>query len=223
MDKANIIKQIKNISKGNKAKVKFINKKTNKTKEVIFDPSDDGFDNLNELSKKDIMIGITCTILASGLVSCKKEESGFGYNIGYKWIAYNLDKTSNSSKIIVTPTGEKEIKIDSSDTARSGWAGHGMYVNIIPSPEELQIASFGAAISAEKRYNNGQGKPSSLAVDVTEVEISKSPGYESSKGDPLDSIKDHKSYEDGLSYIKKHPDQWEKFKQENPLSKYKNI
>lgn len=86
---SNLKKQIINIDGIDKTyKVKLIDnrKGKNNTKTIVMDFDDKGdvviSDIKNDVSegfKKDFMIGVVCTILATGAISCKKDDS---YNIG---------------------------------------------------------------------------------------------------------------------------------------------
>ncbi len=55
-------------------------------------------ENMEEGLKDKILTGVVCTILASGMVSCTKDNDGFGYNIGSRSTEYTLGKGTPNKK-----------------------------------------------------------------------------------------------------------------------------
>lgn len=205
-----------------KTTVKIIDKRNNKTSYVSIDNNElKPTDNIEEGLKDKILIGAVCTILASGMVSCKKGPGGFGYNVSVKTTVHDLTKGNLTKEITVfTPNGQRTVMVNPNDTSRASWAGHGMHVAVAPTPEELQIMAFGSAIRSEENSNNGKGYDDNRYVmDVTKAEIIRSRGYEEDPAStaPLSSIKEYPSYKRGIKLIQQYPDQWEEFKKINPV------
>jgi hypothetical protein len=205
--------------------VKIINKATGKEQIVKYDGDSFSNANVEEGLKDKIVLGATCFILASGLISCTKGGGGYGYNVSVKSITYDLDKPGRTEEVtVVTPNGERTEMVNPGDTARFTWFGHGIHVATKPSAQELQIAAFGATIRREQSSNNGRGYPANHFKSAAEIEIKSNPGYtDESSGEPAPSIHEHEDYKVGKASISQFPERWAEFKQENPVQNYENL
>lgn len=125
-------------------------------------------EDFNEGLKDKILTGVVCTMLASGMVSCTKEDTaGFGYNIGSRSTEYTLDKGTPNKKITIsTPWGEEEHEVDSNLSKTSfGTVGSGLKVGRPLTPTETIIVKIGHAYQTEKNQNNKKGTPANKRWD----------------------------------------------------------
>ena len=137
----------------------FVDDEGNKTEMTMdnsgnFVPADDSID---EVSKKDIITGIVCTMLATGMVSCTKPNTdGFGYNVNSKATEYPLDKgTPNKTITISTPKGDKEVEVDSNMADTKFYSGSQPLKFEKPmTPTQALIIKIGHAYQTEKNQNN---------------------------------------------------------------------
>jgi hypothetical protein len=211
--------------KNNIYKIKLIDQRPGKSnKNIILKYGNDGSlkasKDINEGFVDKLMVGLTCTILATGAVSCKKDQTGFGFNITPNVKSYRLGNNSNKEINIITPSGERKIQVDSTDFKQVK-PSSGAYLSKYPTPYELQVLAFGQAMTTEERFNNGKGyDPNKLAMDVESVDINRQIGYEQAEHTTPIDIEDHQLFIDGKKYINKYSNQWEIFKKDNPLSKF---
>jgi hypothetical protein len=204
------------------ATVKFINKDTKSSPKTInFDGTSFSDTSVNEGVAKTIVM---CTMLA-GVVSCTKPGGGYGYNVSVKGTTHDLQKDDRTKEItIVTPDGEETNMINPSDTARFTWSSHGIYVGEKPTPEELQIAAFGALVRREQNSNNGRGYDAKrYKIDAVTSKIQANPGYtDGSSGSPAPSIHDHEDYKVGRVAKDKYTKSWNEFKAANPVENFED-
>jgi hypothetical protein len=125
-------------------------------------------DNIEEGLKDKIMAGVVCTILATGMVSCTKEDTaGFGYNVASRSTEYTLGKgTPNKTVTISTPMGDEEHEVDSTmgDTKFYG-GSQGLKFSRPMTPTEALIIKIGHAYQSEKNMNNKKGTPANKRWD----------------------------------------------------------
>lgn len=111
---------------------------------------------ISESIKNKLATGVICTILSTGAISCKKDRTGFGYNIGASSTEYSLSKgTPNKDITISRPSGETKHRVDSTLAQRSNVIVSGSYKFDRPiTPTEAIILKAGAPIAREKQVNN---------------------------------------------------------------------
>jgi hypothetical protein len=132
--------------------------------------------------KKSILI--LCSL---ALISCGKQEA-YNYNIGLKRETYKAGNDAVYS---------------------SGWQGHALSLETMPTNEQLMILGFGSSIDAEESLNNGKGydanvfKSKIVAVEITHVDFDYI---------PTQSIETHREYKKGLKHMSLSPDKWNAFK-----------
>jgi hypothetical protein len=153
-------------------------------------------DNMDEGLRDKILTGVVCTILATGMVSCTKEDTaGFGYNVASRSTEYTLDKgTPNKTVTISTPMGDEEHKIDSTmgDTKFYG-GSQGLKFSRPMTPTEALIIKIGHAYQSEKNMNNKKGTPTNKRWDYNpdNAEITgKGTMYQDAKT-PFDDARQH--------------------------------
>jgi hypothetical protein len=216
-----IIKKLKNsISEFGKGEfeVKIIDKRPGKKNKIVKAKSNGdivSIQSANESLKDNIKVGLVCTILASGLVSCKKADVGFGYNLNTKPITHNIGKGTPNKKVnIMTPGADKVVDIDTTfSKEKSGWSGHGVYLKNEPTKTEIIVLRYGAMINAEKRFNNGRGyDDNKIVYDIpfnTNTELSGDGKlYQTSGDEPMD-VRDYPDFKDGLKSIQNDPNRFE--------------
>lgn len=57
-------------------------------------------DEIEESVSNKLLTGVVCTMLASGLVSCKKDTTGFGYNFASQATEYALGKGEENKEVL---------------------------------------------------------------------------------------------------------------------------
>jgi hypothetical protein len=166
----------------------------------------------NEGIKSNIIKGVVCTILASGMVSCTKQNNtGFGYNNGAKVTTYQINPDSENSKTVFaySSDGLKSAVVDST-ASQSNWSGSGTIFKIKPTVEQLKIMAFGNMINTEINRNNGRGTDGYI-MDVTDIEVKENPSYSSNSGKPLNSIEEDGNYITGKNHKESNPKAWDDF------------
>lgn len=170
---------------------------------------------IDESLKDKLMIGIVCTIMASGMVSCTKPGNGFGYNLDYTPIEYNPTKgTPNKTIDFLTPQGVKSVKVDSTLSKIGSSGSSGIYVKTQPTDAEIIVLKYGALINREQSYNNGNGtNPSTYMIQVpfNKITLDKGDGnlYKTS-GEADMEIRDYGYFKQGLEAMKNDPDRFKK-------------
>jgi len=170
---------------------------------------------IDESLKDKLMVGIVCTIMASGMVSCTKPGTGFGYNIDNTPVVYNPTKgTPNKTIDFLTPQGVKSVKVDSTLSKIGSTGSSGIYVKTKPTDAEIVVLKYGALINREENYNNGQGtNPAEYMVDIpfNNVKLDAGNGqlYKTS-GDADMEIRDYGYFKQGLEAMKNDPDRFKK-------------
>jgi hypothetical protein len=122
---------------------------------------------VTENFQDNVKIFLACTILATGAVSCTKDDDGFGYNVGSRATEYTLDAGTPNKKITIsTPWGEEEHEVDSNlaDT-KYYTGGQGLKVGRPITPTEARILQMGHAFQTERNQNNKKGTPSNKRWD----------------------------------------------------------
>lgn len=165
----------------------------------------------NEGIKSSIIKGLVCTILSSGMVSCTRQDTGFGYNNSAKVTTYQINPSSKISKTVYaySKDGIKSAVVDST-SSQSSWSGNGTIFKIKPTADQLKIMAFGNMINTEKNRNNGRGTDGYI-MDVTDVKVRENPGYSGNSGKPLNSIEEDENYITGKSYKESNPEAWQDF------------
>jgi hypothetical protein len=160
-------------------------------------------DNIEEGLKDKIMTGVVCTILATGMVSCTKEDTaGFGYNVASRSTEYTLGKgTPNKTVTISTPMGDEEHEVDSTlgDTKFYG-GSQGLKFGRPMTPTEALIIKIGHAYQSEKNMNNKKGTPANKRWDYNpdNAEITgKGTMYQDNKT-PFDDARQHPLWKLGI-------------------------
>jgi hypothetical protein len=153
-------------------------------------------ENMDEGLKDKILTGVVCTILATGMVSCTKEDTaGFGYNVASRSTEYTLGKgTPNKTVTISTPMGDEEHEVDSTmgDTKFYG-GSQGLKFGRPMTPTEALIIKIGHAYQSEKNMNNKKGTPANKRWDYNpdNAEITgKGTMYQDNKT-PFDDARQH--------------------------------
>lgn len=122
---------------------------------------------ISEDFKDKVKVFLACTILATGAVSCTKQNDGFGYNVGSRATEYTLDAGTPNKKITIsTPMGDEEHEVDSTlgDTKYYS-SGQGLKVGRPLTPTEERIVKMGHAYQTEKNMNNKRGTPENKRWD----------------------------------------------------------
>ena len=165
-------------------------------------------ENMEEGLRDKIMTGVVCTILATGMVSCTKEDTaGFGYNVASRSTEYTLDKgTPNKTITISTPMGDEEHKVDSTmgDTKFYG-GSQGLKFGRPMTPTEALIIKIGHAYQSEKNMNNKKGTSANKRWDYNpdNAEITgKGTMYQDAKT-PFDDARQHPLWKLGIEAARK--------------------
>jgi hypothetical protein len=165
-------------------------------------------ENMDEGLKDKLLTGVVCTVLASGMVSCTKDNTaGFGYNVSSRATEYTLDKgTPNKTVTISTPTGDEEHKVDSTLGNTKFYAGsQGIKFGRPMTPTEALIIRIGHAYQTEKNMNNKRGTPANKRWDYNpdNAEITgKGTMYQDNKT-PFDDARQHPLWNLGLEAARK--------------------
>jgi hypothetical protein len=160
-------------------------------------------DSVEEGLKDKIMAGVVCTILATGMVSCTKEDTaGFGYNVASRSTEYTLGKgTPNKTVTISTPMGDEEHEVDSTLGDTKFYAGsQGLKFGRPMTPTEALIIKIGHAYQSEKNMNNKKGTPANKRWDYNpdNAEITgKGTMYQDNKT-PFDDARQHPLWKLGI-------------------------
>ena len=153
-------------------------------------------DKVEEGLRDKIITGVVCTILATGMVSCTKEDTaGFGYNVASRSTEYTLGKgTPNKTVTISTPMGDEEHEVDSTMGDTKFYAGsQGLKFSRPMTPTEVLIIKIGHAYQSEKNMNNKKGTPANKRWDYNpdNAEITgKGTMYQDNKT-PFDDARQH--------------------------------
>jgi len=165
-------------------------------------------DKVDEGLKDKIMAGVVCTILATGMVSCTKEDTaGFGYNVASRSTEYTLGKGTPNKKITInTPTGDEEHEVDSTmgDTKFYG-GSQPLKFGRPMTPTEALIIKIGHAYQSEKSMNNKKGTPSNKRWDYDPENAEITGGgrmYQDNKT-PFDNARQHPLWKLGLEAAQK--------------------
>lgn len=165
-------------------------------------------ENMEEGLKDKILTGVVCTILASGMVSCTKEDTaGFGYNVSSKSTEYTLGKgTPNKKVTISTPMGDEEHEVDSTlgDTKfYSG--GQPLKFGRPMTPTEALIIKIGHAYQTEKNMNNKKGTPANKRwdYDPENSEVTGKGTYYQDNKTPFNDARQHPLWKLGLEAAEK--------------------
>jgi hypothetical protein len=165
-------------------------------------------DKVEEGLRDKIMTGVVCTILATGMVSCTKEDTaGFGYNVASRSTEYTLGKgTPNKTVTISTPMGDEEHEVDSTMGDTKFYAGsQGLKFGRPMTPTEALIIKIGHAYQSEKNMNNKKGTPANKRWDYNpdNAEITgKGTMYQDNKT-PFDDARQHPLWLLGIEAARK--------------------
>ena len=165
-------------------------------------------DKVEEGLRDKIMTGVVCTILATGMVSCTKEDTaGFGYNVASRSTEYTLGKgTPNKTVTISTPMGDEEHEVDSTMGDTKFYAGsQGLKFGRPMTPTEALIIKIGHAYQSEKNMNNKKGTPANKRWDYNpdNAEITgKGTMYQDNKT-PFDDARQHPLWKLGIEAAQK--------------------
>jgi hypothetical protein len=160
---------------------------------------------LTEGIKDNLLTGVVCTMLASGMISCKKDTSGFGYNFSSQATEYTLGKGDSNKKVLFSgPNGDEELKVDSNLAKQSTfWGSQGSKFTRAITPTEALILKAGHAYSMEKKQNNGQGTRPEQKWDY-DPKYSKITGpYYKDESASFETCREHPLWEKGLEALRK--------------------
>jgi hypothetical protein len=119
---------------------------------VIMESMDEGI-------KDIIKTGIVCTMLASGMISCTKEGSGYGYNLGFSGFKYNINPAGDKTISVFSTNGVQQYKVDSMSKTDGGGSGsEGSIFTRKITPTEAIILSLGMEKYAEELSNRNARK-----------------------------------------------------------------
>jgi len=162
-------------------------------------------ESMTEGIKDKLLTGVICTILASGMVSCKKDTTGFGYNFASQATEYTLGKGEPNKKVLFSrPWGDEELEVDSSLAKQSSfWGSQGSKFIRAISPTEAMILKAGHAYQMEKKQNNGQGtRPEQRwNYDPKYSEIT-GPYYQDESA-AFETCREHPLWKEGLEALRK--------------------
>jgi hypothetical protein len=163
---------------------------------------------VNEGFKDKLLTGVVCTMLATGMVSCTKEDTaGFGYNVSSRSTEYTLDKgTPNKKVTISTPTGDEEHEVDSTLGDTKFYAGSQPLKFGRPmTPTEALIIKIGHAYQTEKGMNNKKGTPANKRwdYDPENSEITGKGTYYQKNETPFDDARQHPLWKLGIEAAEK--------------------
>jgi len=162
---------------------------------------------VDEAIKDKLMVGIVCTILASGLVSCTKDTSGVGYNFGARKTTYDISNQKNPNskiKISSVDAGEKTYDVDSTSGVldRFVTSSGGKFKRAM-SPTEAKIMLAGKAYQAERIGNtNKRLTPKNLVYDFDAEDGTISTDLYSTEVANMDDCREHPLWDLGLQYFK---------------------
>jgi len=142
----------------------------------VIDIDDDQPEPVSESIKDTLKIGAVCLILASGMISCTKEGSGYGYNLGASGFKYNINPAGNKNISVFSNNGVQQYKVDSmSKTDLGGESSEGSIFTRKITPTEAIILSLGMEKYAEELANKNASKNVvyDLIGDVSEVDYAK--------------------------------------------------
>jgi hypothetical protein len=157
-------------------------------------------ENMDEGLRDKIMAGVVCTILATGMVSCTKEDTaGFGYNVGSRATEYTLGKgTPNKTVTISTPQGDQEVEVDSTmgDT-KYYFGSQGLKFGRPLTSTEALIIKIGHAYQTEKKQNN-RNTNRKWDYDVKNSEITGGGTMYQDNETPFENARQHPLFDLGL-------------------------
>jgi hypothetical protein len=162
-------------------------------------------DKVEEGLRDKLLTGVVCTILASGMVSCTKDNNGFGYNIDSKYTEYTLDKGTPNKKITIsTPDGDKDYNVDSTLAKKSsGFSSQGSKFGRPITPTEGLILKIGKAYQDEKGTNHGQGQPANKKWDYDPNDGEIFGGYYQDESVNFETPRQHPLWNLGLEAARK--------------------
>ncbi len=204
--KRNLAKALRKLVVAKLYNVNLINKDTKKNKTLQLQLNGDDItiaNNLNELSKKDIITGIVCVIMASGMVSCKKDTDGFGYNMNTKSTKYYKHKgTPNKDVTIVSPTNVKTYKVDSTYAEKGDfYSSNGSKFGRPITPTEAEIFKVGFTHEREVNQNNGAGTSGNEIWDYDPNDAYISGGYYEDEEVNFKTVREHPSFKKGIEIL----------------------
>lgn len=160
---------------------------------------------MSEDLKNDLKVFLACTILATGAVSCQKDDTGFGYNFGAKTTTYYTDKgTPNKKVTISSPWGETEVEVDSTIFKKPFYTmGQGSKFNRPMTPTEAEIMKAGVSLQTERGMNNKKGTPGNEVYnyDHKDATVSGGPQYYEDNVVAFESCREHPLWKLGLRYF----------------------
>jgi hypothetical protein len=164
--------------------VKLVDNRPGKTNKIVKIQNDKvvsiSDDNMNEGVRDMLKMAAVCTILASGMMSCTKEGSGYGYNLGTDGFKYNVNPSGDKTISVFSANGMQQYKVDSmSKTDLGGGSSEGSIFTRKITPTEAVILSLGMEKYGEEL--NNQHAPKNvvydLVGDVSEVNYAKDGGW----------------------------------------------
>lgn len=162
-------------------------------------------ESMTEGIKDKLLTGVICTILASGMVSCKKDTTGFGYNVSSRATVHKLGQGEKNKKITIsTPWGEEEHEVDSNLAVTRWWsAGSGMKIKRPMTPTEAYIIKAGQAYGTEKNMNNKKGTDPNTRWDYDPSLSTITGGDYYEDAVPMESCREHPFWKQGLEILRK--------------------
>jgi hypothetical protein len=162
---------------------------------------------IDEAIKDKLMVGIVCTILATGLVSCTKDTGGVGYNFGARRTTYDISNQQNTNskiKISSNDSGEKTYDVDSASGNLDRFAtSQGGKFKRAMSPTEAKIMNAGMAYQSERMANTSKRlTPKNLVYDFDAEDGIISTDLYSTEVANMDDCREHPLWVLGLQYFK---------------------
>lgn len=162
---------------------------------------------VDEAIKDKLMVGIVCTILASGLVSCTKDTGGVGYNFGAHRTTYDISNQKNpNSKIKISSidSDEKTYDVDSASGKldRFGTSAGGKFKRAM-SPTEAEIMKAGRAYQVEKQANTSKRlTPKNLVYDFNPEDVDIEMNMYNDEATDFNDCRSHPLWNMGLEALK---------------------
>lgn len=155
-------------------------------------------DNNEGIRKAAQTFGLVCA-LGSSLLSCKKENTTFGFNSNVHGVEYEIDNKNGTDEIeVVNFNGEIKKYKAVKQKDQQGNASGGVAVKEKPTEFEIAIFSFGKTLQEEVRSNRSSNDGETV-VDYSIEKPIMNVGYTAS---PAQSIKDLNSFKDAMKFIK---------------------